>query len=338
MQSLFSNKRTVSVAPSSIIFTVAFLLSLYFVYQVRSVLMLVFLAFIISVALSPVSGFIERKLKLGRTLGILFAYVAFFLLLAVFVAIVVPPLANEMYQLVKKIDLPLPMLEDQVRNFNFTVQEINDLVPRLNQSVTVLMQVIGTAFSSMFTLFTLFVLSFYTMLEKDRLHLRMHWFTNNPDTIKKTKAFIASVEKQLGGWVRGQVLLMLVVGVLTYLGLVALGIPYALPLALLAGLLEIVPNVGPTIAAVPAVFIGFTTGGPVIGGLAVLLAIAVQQLENNVLVPKIMSVNANVNPLAALIVILVGLQLAGVMGALLSIPVYIVLRATYSVFYQDRVA
>lgn len=338
MQSLFSNKRTVSVAPSSIIFTVGFLLSLYFLFQVRSTLILVFLAFIISVALSPMSRFFEHKLRLGRIPGVMLAYVVSFILLTLFVALVVPPLANEMYQLLKRIDLPVPLLEDQVRNFNFSFQEINELVPRLNQSVSVLMQMINTAFNSVFTFFTLVVLSFYLMLEKDRLHLRMYWFTKDKEAISKAQAFITSVEKQLGGWVRGQLLLMLVVGVLTYVGLLALGIPYAMPLALLAGLLEIVPNVGPTVAAIPAVFIGFTTGGPIIGGLTLLLAIAVQQLENNVLVPKIMSANANVNPLAALILILIGLKIAGVIGALLAIPVYIVLRATYSVFFQDKLA
>src|SRR5690606_15670337 len=124
-------------------------------------------------------------------------------------------------------------------------------------------------------------------------------------------------------------LLMLAVGLLSFVGLSLLGIPYAVPLALLAGLLEIVPNVGPTVAAIPAVFVGYLAGGPVIAGVVALLAIVIQQIENNLLVPKIMHANANVNPLISLILILTGLKVTGVIGALLAIPVYIVMRTAY---------
>ena len=127
---------------------------------------------------------------------------------------------------------------------------------------------------------------------------------------------------------------MLSIAVLTYIGLTIIGVPYALPLAILAGLLEILPNIGPTIAAIPAIAIGYITGGPVIAGVVLLLSIVVQQLENSVLVPKIMRENANVNPLISIVAILTGFQLAGVMGALLAIPSYITIRAVYSVFFR----
>lgn len=336
MKSFFSNQRNVTVAPSTIIFTVGFILTLYFLFQIHSILILLFLAFIISVALHPMSHFFEKKLRMGRVTGALLAYVIFFALLSLFLGLVLPPLAHELYGLLKQIDLPIPALEEEIKNFNFSVQEISDIFPRINDSLGVVFQIVNSTFNGVVTIFTLFVLSFYLMLEKNRLHLRMYWFTKNKETVEKVGDFIKSVEHQLGGWVRGQMLLMLSVGLLNFIGLALLGIPYAVPLALLAGLLEIVPNVGPTVAAVPAVFVGYLSGGPVIAGIVALLAIVIQQLENNLLVPKIMHANANVNPLISLILILTGLKTAGIIGALLAIPVYIVMRTAYVIFFQER--
>lgn len=336
MKSPFANQKVVAISPSTIVFTVAFLLLLSFLYQIRSILVLLFLAFIISVALHPIKIFFEKRLRFGRILGILASYVLFFSGLTLFIGLVFPPLVREVYQLFKGFNLPLPAFGDEIRNFSFSFQELNNWVPRINDSLNVVAQVINATFNSIFTVFTLVVLSFYIMLEKDRLHLRIHWFTKDKKTIDKVEQFIKTIESQMGGWVRGQSLLMLAVGVLNYIGLSLLGIPYALPLALLAGLLEIIPNVGPTIAAIPAIFIGYTVGGPLMAGIVLLLAVVIQQLENNVLVPKIMSASAKVNPLIALILILTGLKIASVVGALLAIPFYLVVRAAYSIFYREN--
>lgn len=336
MKKLFSGERNVTIAPSTIMFTVGFLLTLYFMFQIRSILILIFLALIISVALHPLSRFFGERLRLGRMVGIILAYLIFFTVLAVFIGLIFPPLASELYALIKRVDLPLPSLEQEIKSFNFSMQEINNIFPRITDSFGVIFQVINSTFNGAVTVLTLFVMSFYLMLEKDRLHLKMYWFTKNKETVNEVGNFIHSVEHQLGGWVRGQILLMLTVGTLNFIGLVLLGIPYAVPLAILAGLLEIVPNVGPTLAAIPAVFVAYLFGGPIIAGIVALLAIVIQQLENNLLVPKIMHANANVNPLVSLILILIGLKTAGVIGALLAIPTYIVMRTAYVIFFQER--
>jgi len=116
-----------------------------------------------------------------------------------------------------------------------------------------------------------------------------------------------------------------------------ISVPYALPLALLAGFLEIVPNLGPTIAMIPAVFVSYITFGPVMAGIVFLLYIIIQQIENNVLVPRVMHTSANVNPLIAITVILTGFKLGGMIGALLSIPVYIIFRTFYSTFVRSLI-
>jgi predicted PurR-regulated permease PerM len=103
-----------------------------------------------------------------------------------------------------------------------------------------------------------------------------------------------------------------------------LGVPSALPLAILAGLLEIVPTIGPVIAAVPAVLVGFTVS-PVIGIAVASLYFLVQQLENHLIVPKIMQKAVGVNPLVTILSLGVGFQLGGPIGAILAVPILIVL-------------
>jgi predicted PurR-regulated permease PerM len=143
---------------------------------------------------------------------------------------------------------------------------------------------------------------------------------------EKTTKTIIKIEQQLGSWVRGELVLMAAVGILTYIGLVVLGIDTALPLAILAGLLEIVPNIGPTLSAIPAILIALTIH-PLTAAATVALYFIVQFLENNLLVPKIMQKAVGVNPILSIVGLMIGVRIAGAAGALLAIPVTITIQA-----------
>lgn len=334
MLEIFKPKNAMVISPSIVIFTVFFLLSLYFLFMIRGIVVLVFLAFIVVVALNPGVNWLQSKLRFPRVLA---ALVMYLLVIASFVALgalVIPPLSRELYRLVPAIQLPV--IQDEVRNFSFTLAEIENIIDRVGDSFTVAFTVISSTFAGVFTFFTLIVISFYMMLDRPVLHKKVGWFTRDPKHLQAAKDFLNSVEQQLGGWVRGQVVLMLVIGVVTYVGLTLLGIPYALPLALLAGLLEIVPNVGPTVASIPAIILAYLNLGPVYAVSTTVFYVVVQQLENNIIVPRIMKANANVNPLVALVIILIGLRLGGVIGALLGVPAYIVFRTCYSMWFRGE--
>ena len=128
------------------------------------------------------------------------------------------------------------------------------------------------------------------------------------------------VEKRMNAWFWGEAVLMVLVGLLTFLGLNLIGMKYALPLAVLAGLLEVVPNLGPVISAVPAALVGFSQSY-MMGIAALALAFIVQQLENNLIVPFVMKKAVGLNPIITLIALVVGGKLAGVLGVLLAIPI-----------------
>ncbi len=334
MANPFQFKNQVVIAPISIIFTVALLLGLYFFYSIREIVTLLFLAFILMVAVNPAVTFLQNRARFPRALATVVMFLIVLLALGILVGLVVPPLTQQLYQLVKVVNIPF--VQREIANLNFTLSEIGNLAERVGSSLSVVLPIITSTFSGIFTFFTLIVMSVYLTLDRPNLHKKVGWFSRNPSHYALAKKFLDSLEEQLGSWVRGQITLMVVVGVITYIGLLLLSVPYALPLAVLAGLLEIIPNLGPTIAAVPAVILAYIALGPVMAGVVALFYIIVQQAENNIIVPKIMRDNVDVNPLIAITTILIGLKLGGVTGALLAVPVYIVVRTVYSMWYHHQ--
>lgn len=128
------------------------------------------------------------------------------------------------------------------------------------------------------------------------------------------------VEGTLGAYVRGEGILALVIGLASYVGLSLLGVPYAPALAVIAGTTEVIPVVGPILGAIPAVLVGLTVS-PTTGLLVVGLYVLIQQLEGNILVPRVMEQSVGLNPLLVIVALVAGSSLNGILGALLAIPV-----------------
>ncbi len=139
----------------------------------------------------------------------------------------------------------------------------------------------------------------------------------------------------MGAWVRGELILMFVVGLMTYIGLSLLRVEYALPLAIIAGLLEAVPVVGPIISSVPAILVALVTN-PISAIGVVLLYIVIQQLENNILVPEIMEAAVGVSPLLVILALLIGASLFGIAGAILAVPTVAIAQVIVSDMVDHR--
>lgn len=337
MKKFFYSDHAVSVSPSIVIFSALFLGGLYFLYYIRSIVVMLFLAVIVMSALNPAVTKLEKRFRVPRVLGILLMYVLWITMLGLSLWVIVPPLAVQLTNLVRLIDDTLH-INETLFSSNLSLAELNGLASQLQGSVGTVVSIVTGAFSGVFTFFTVTVMSFYLLIDRENIHRKIGWFTRDKKNFALAEEFVNSVELQLGGWIRGQLILMIVIGLVTYLGLRLLGVPYALPLAVLAGLLEILPNLGPTFAAVPAIILAaISAGNPgLMAGVTTLFYIVVQQLENNIIVPKIMKDNVDVNPLATILTILIGFQVAGVVGALLSVPAYIILRTFYSMWLREN--
>lgn len=143
--------------------------------------------------------------------------------------------------------------------------------------------------------------------------------------VKRITDVFDKAEARMGAWVRGQLFLMTLIGFMTYIGLVFLGVPYAFPLAIIAGILEIVPIIGPVVSSIPAIFVSFSVA-PVLGLAVIGLYIIVQQAENNIVVPLVMRKAVGLNPIVTLIAITVGGKLGGLLGMLLAVPAALVVE------------
>ena len=305
--------RTIEISPKTIALLIATPLVLYFIWIIKDLLFSLLIAFILMSALKPgVSKLVERNVPRGLAVGLVYlVFLAFFVLL---ISIIIPPIIYETANLIKSAPSIINQINPTVRDF-LGIETVTQYVPSATNQV---FQIISTVFSNtLFIMSTLFF-SFYFLMDEDAIQQFFKRYLDHKNAAFASET-LEKAEKRMASWFWGEITLMTLVGCLTYVGLLLLGVKYALPLAVLAGLLEVVPNMGPIISAIPALIIGFTQS-TFIGVSTAALYLIVQQLENNVIVPMVMRRAVGINPIITLIALLVGGRIGGVLGVLLSIP------------------
>lgn len=310
----------IEISQKTIIFTVGLLLSLWFLYQVRSIVFLFFVAFILMTAVNPLVK-LANKIKIPTILVMLLIYFGLIALVSTVIASLVPALVQQ----TKEVTLLVPTYMQNLGEMFNTEFDPNLIGGYLNSIPSNLLKIAAGLFSNVINILALFFMSYYLVLERPKLHRYFMRFFSNHDAEVKAESLVAAVEERVGGWIRGELILMSGIGVMTYIGLVLLGVPYALPLAVIAGFLELVPNLGPTIAAVPAFIIGLTVS-PIIAVGTLIMAVIIQQLENNIITPKIMQSATGTQPLVTILVLLSGFTLGGIQGAILGMPLFLTIQ------------
>jgi predicted PurR-regulated permease PerM len=187
-------------------------------------------------------------------------------------------------------------------------------------------------FGNLISFISVLVIVFYLLLEIEAIKKIIQSIIPIKFQSYTIRLFI-QMQNKLSLWLRGQLILCLVIGILSYIGLLILGVKYALLLALIAGISEIIPYLGPILGAIPAVFLAFTQS-PLTALLVIILYLIIQQLENTLLVPKIMGKTVGLNPVIILIVFLIGGKLYGPIGALLAIPVATALSVLIKDYFE----
>lgn len=297
--------------------TLILLLIAYFVFLVKDVLILVFISFIIMATLSPAVDFLESK-KIPKVLAALIAYL---ITLAIIFSIIIP-LVPFFAQQIQSLFSSFPKYLNQIgSSLNMSLGDtqansfLGDEASLLSKNA---FSVTSRVFGGLFSVVTVLVVSFYLLLEKEEIRKGLvNLFPKHvQDNARKT---VRLIEEKLGAWFRGQLILCFSIGFLTWLVLTLLGLNFALPLAVIAGLLEIVPTIGPIVSAIPAIIVALTVS-PSIAIIVVLSYLIIQALENNLLVPKIMQKAVGLNPIVIILAVITGTRLIGIIGALLAIP------------------
>ncbi len=299
----------------------------------------------------PVRWLVRRGLR--RTLAIIAVYVASFVLFVEFLNLTLTPLIDEIARFIEDLPGLAVQLQSQFERLGevYARLQLPDVVRERidafllalgtdgggvvpNIDIGLLLPVLtgaGGLIGALFGYLLLPVWVFYLL--KDRVTLTDRFDAALPATWRfDTWAIVRLVERVFGQWVRGQLILGLTVGVFTFIGLSILSVTidpvfgrYAILLSVIAGILELVPIIGPIIAAVPAVLLAATAGVEAVVAALVLYTL-VQQVENNVLVPKIQGDAVELHPAAVIFAIIVGGALAGLLGAILALPIAAAIR------------
>lgn len=294
--------------------------------SVRSVLILLLVAGFLAIGLNPAVEFFERRgLKRGRAVAVVLVLVL--LALGLFFLAIVPPIIDQSGAFVKEAPHFLTDLQrnrvvaDLDKRFNIIAQAQTALKsPKLASNAFGGVLGLGrVVFSAVFSTVTVLTLMLYFMASLPSIKEGTYRLV--PRSRRARFGLLTDdILERVGGYVAGCLLVAACAGITSYLVLLVAGVPYALPLAVVVTLTDLVPVVGATIGAVVVTLVAFTVSIPVGIGVG-LWYLAYQQLENFLIYPRVMKRSVDVAPAATVVAVLIGGSLLGILGALLAIPI-----------------
>jgi len=317
-------------------------------FLVRAVLLLIYMSGLLAIGFSPIVRLIERQkvLPIGskrfpRWLAILSLYLIILSVLTGIGFMIVPPLIHQAQQLWTS----LPDLFERGQRFLIEKGVLRDHVT-LRQAVEAAPgggsgEAVGTVFGAvagvvggLFGLITMLILTFYILIEADSLRNTMLRLFPARDRARAAAAS-RDITMKVSAWLTGQLLLGGIIGSSSAVGLWLLGVPFFYVLALISGIGELIPVVGPILSAIPAFAIASTVSMKK-ALLVVLFFILQQQFENHVLVPKVMQRQVGVSPVTVIVALLVGGKLLGILGAILAVPTAAILQVVFTELVADK--
>jgi predicted PurR-regulated permease PerM len=328
----------------AVVCSIVAVLVVWLLFSVRSTLILVYISGMLAMGISPLVRMIERQraipigTRIPRWVAILIIYAAIIGVLALIGMLVLPPMLDQAEELWRT--LPDRLADAQRRLVSMGILRepitIGDAVKQAPATgATAAATVFGAVrnvVGGVFGVLTLLLLTFYMLVESREIFsffVRLFPVDQRP----RVAAISASVTEKVSAWLGGQLLLGGIIGVTSAIGLGLMGVPYFYVLALISAVGEMIPMVGPILAALPAILVAATVSPGLALGVAVFFLIQ-QQLENAVLVPKIMGRQVGVNAVTVIVALGIGSELLGVMGAILSVPT----AAIVQVLFEELVA
>lgn len=298
-------------------------------YTLKDVVIIFLYAIVIASAVSPFVNWFEKK-GLPRLLGVMFLYLVVFSLIILVSSLVLPSVSQDLSQLtavfpkiVEKLSTSLATVQEGAPKYLDVIGELQNLLDLLTSYIQQFSQsaisVVVGIFGGVFSFMAILVISFYLSYMKKGIEVFLQSVVPGEYEAYAVDLWKRS-ELKVGRWLQGQMLLALIVGLTVYVGLSLMKIKFALVFGLLSMLLEIVPVVGPVLAAAPAVFLAFLQS-PTLGIWTVVFFTVVQQIESHVLVPVVLGKTTGLNPVVVVMALLIGSKLAGISGAILAVPV-----------------
>jgi len=334
-----AESKTIHISWATIFKVAAVILFLIFLYLIRDVIIIFIFALIVASAIAPAVDLLE-KIKIPRVLGALIVYVVVIGFLAFLISLVVAPLIRDIKNLssnfpeyIESLSLKFKSLQKAFSRYESLINQFQKFLVNLEgrlQNLDLFSTFINI-FGGIFSFLLALIISFYLSVQKKGVQRILGSISPF-----KHRDYILDLweraQKKLGRWLQGQLFLGLIVGALVYIGLSFLHIKYALFLAILAGILEIFPYIGPVLAGIPAVILGFLQA-PIMGLWVLILYFVIQQLENYLIVPVVVGRVVGLNPIVVITALLIGAKLGGIPGMILAVP----LTAVFAEFVKDLI-
>jgi len=304
------------------------------IYYLFDIVVVMVAAIVIASSVEPLVRRLKRK-NIHRVASVIVIYIILALILIGFFIFFMPLIVNDATNFLATLPNTISFQElwspisniglgsNSANSFGEHTFSLTDMVNQLRLLVVgssdSLLQTAGAIFGGLFSFILIVFLSFYLAVKEDGVDdfLRIVAPVKHHDYVidlwKRSQRKIAL-------WLQGQIILGIVVGVLVYIMLVALGIEHALLLALLAAVFEIIPVFGPILSSIPAILFAFAEKGLGIGLLLVGLFIIIYQLESHVLYPLVVKKIVGISPIVVILALLIGAKLAGILGALIAVP------------------
>ncbi len=324
---------TISITTGTVVKIVVVLLGAWLLWTLRDLALVLLTAIVIASAIEPAVQFLKRQ-RVPRIPAVLLVYIllltSFFSVFYLFIPAVVSELAAFVTSLpyyMEAIDR-ISAFDEYARILGTTPPNLSeiDLMAGLRSSLEAFgafgnaLTAIASIFGGVLSFLFIIVFSFYFAVMETGVDDFLEIVSP-----RKHKEYVLGLwqrsRHKIGLWMQGQLILGFIIGVLVYLALTILGIKHALLLAIVAALFELIPVFGPILAALPAVLIGFVDGGAVTGLLVIGVYVLLQQFENHLIYPLVVTRVVGVPPLLVIIALIIGAQLAGFLGILLSVPI-----------------
>lgn len=322
-----------------------------FLNEIAGIILIFFVSVLFAAALDHTVDTLQRY-KIPRAVSVIGIYLILLFVIGFFISQMVPLIANQLFELAKTLSNLISNLDSNTTNYPFkqTLDPIlDDLLANVNREVIVdqlknsleglgtqlqsfagdTFGVIKAVFNGVFNFFLVLFITFFLVVDEkgvDKFFISLFPSKHGQYIVEKLEA----IKHKVGYWLRGQMVLMVLMFLITWIGLSILGVDYALTLAMLTGLAELVPVVGAVIAGIPAVLVAFNESYW-LAFWVFLFVLILQQLEGSLIVPMVMKKAVGLSPLIVILGMMVGGSVLGIVGVIISVPV----ATSIAIFVSD---
>lgn len=316
------------------------------VYQASNAIVLVYVSVLLAIGFGPIVRAIERKppphlgaRRLPRWLAILMVYLVVVGLLTIAGFLVIPPLVDQAQDLSARLPTAIDKVQDYliehgIMSDRITLEEAVRNAPTSPAAVGRVAMAVTHVFTGMFAFITVLILTFYLLIDSQSL---FNGFARLFPRAQRPRVLDASnrISVKISAWLSGQLILAGSIGTTAAVGLYLLGVPYFYVLALIAALGEVVPVIGPILSSIPAILAGLTVS-PQTALFVAIFWVVQQQIENHLLVPKVMERQVGVSPVVVITALLIGGSVLGIVGAILAVPTVAILQVILDQILEER--